>query len=107
ESLKEFLVPKYYPTRHMATDLSLSNSTSVDSRKSFWEVQIENLEDQFRDQILPKLRKSELPHISLFALAPIPLLVKLGVMLNDIQKIDVRQKRRVPDTWNFEEDMDT
>lgn len=107
ESLREYLVPKYYPARHTATDLSLSNSTSVDSRKSFWELQIENLEDQFRDQILPKLRKSELPHVSLFALAPIPLLIKLGIMLNDIQQIDVRQKRRNPDTWNFEADIDT
>lgn len=107
EYLREYLVPKYYPARHTATDLSLSNSTSVDSRKSFWELQIENLEDQFRDQILPKLRKSELPHVSLFALAPIPLLIKLGIMLNDIQQIDVRQKRRNPDTWNFEADIDT
>ncbi|MCG2781007.1 MAG: SAVED domain-containing protein [Weeksellaceae bacterium] len=107
DSLKEYLVPRYYPARHTATDLSLSNSTSVDSRKSFWDLQIENLNDQFRDQILTKLRKSELPHISLFALAPIPLLIKLGVMLNDIQQIDVRQKRRNPDTWNFEEDIDT
>lgn len=107
EYLREYLVPKYYPARHTATDLSLSNSTSVDSRKSFWELQIENLEDQFRDQILPKLRKSELPHVSLFALAPIPLLIKLGIMLNDIQQIDVRQKRRNPDTWKFEDHTDT
>lgn len=107
DSLKEYLVPKYYPSRHTAIDLSLSNSTSVDSRKTFWDLQIENLDDQFKDQILPKLRKSELPHVSMFALAPIPLLIKLGVMLNDIQQIDVRQKRRNPDTWNFEEDIDT
>lgn len=106
-SLKEYLVPKYYPARYLATDLSLSNSTSVDSRRTFWDLQIENLDDQFRDQILPKLRRSELPHVSLFALAPIPLLIKLGIMINDIQQVDVRQKRRNPDTWNFDEDIDT
>lgn len=107
EALRNYLLPKYYPARHLATDLSLSNSTSTDSRKTFWELQIENLDDQFREQILPKLRKSEIPHLSLFALAPMPLLVKLGVMLNDIQHIDVRQKRRNPDTWHFDEDTDT
>lgn len=107
ESLRNYLLPKYYPARHLATDLSLSNSTSTDSRKTFWELQIENLDDQFREQILPKLRKSEIPHLSLFALAPMPLLIKLGVMLNDIQHIDVRQKRRNPDTWHFDEDIDT
>ncbi|WP_144282022.1 SAVED domain-containing protein [Chryseobacterium echinoideorum] len=107
DSLKEFIIPEKYPTRNAATDLSLSNSTSVDSRKTFWELQLENLDDQFRDQILPRLRKSELSHLSLFAMAPIPLLIKLGTYLNDIQQIDVRQKRRNPDTWKFDEDLHT
>lgn len=107
DSLKEFVIPEKYPARNAATDLSLSNSTSVDSRKTFWELQLENLDDQFKDQILPKLRKSELSHISLFAMAPIPLLIKLGTYLNDIQQLDVRQKRRHPDTWKFGDDLHT
>ncbi len=107
DSLKEFVIPEKYPARNAATDLSLSNSTSVDSRKTFWELQLENLDDQFKDQVLPKLRKSELSHLSLFAIAPIPLLIKLGTYLNDIQQLDVRQKRRNPDTWKFDEDLHT
>lgn len=107
DSLKEYLVPEKYPARNTATDLSISNSATVDSRKSFWDLQLENLDDQFKDQILPKLRKSEFNHFTIFALAPIPLLVKLGVYFNDIQNLDVRQKRRNPDTWNFEEDIIT
>lgn len=107
DSLKEFLIPEKYPARNGATDLSISNSTSVDSRKTFWELQLENLDDQFKEQVLPKLRKSELSHISLFAMAPIPLLIKLGTYLNDIQQLDVRQKRRNPDTWKFDDDIDT
>jgi len=107
DSLKEFIIPEKYPARNAATDLSLSNSTSVDSRKTFWELQLENLDDQFKDQILPKLRKSELSHLSLFAMAPIPLLIKLGTYLNDIQQLDVRQKRRNPDTWKFDDDLHT
>ena len=107
DSLKEFVIPEKYPARNAATDLSLSNSTSVDSRKTFWELQLENLDDQFKDQILPKVRKSELSHLSLFAMAPIPLLIKLGTYLNDIQQLDVRQKRRNPDTWKFDDDLHT
>lgn len=107
DSLKEFVIPEKYPARNAVTDLSISNSTFVDSRKTFWELQLENLDDQFKDQILPKLRKSAMPHVSLFAMAPIPLLIKLGVYLNDIQNIDVRQKRRNPDTWKFDDDIDT
>ena len=105
--LKEYLVPEKYPARNTATDLSISNSATVDSRKSFWDLQLENLDDQFKEQILPKLRKSEFNHFTLFALAPIPLLVKVGVYFNDIQNLDVRQKRRNPDTWKFEDDIHT
>lgn len=107
DSLKEFLVPEKYPARNTSIDLSISNSTSVDSRKTFWELQLENLDDQFREQILGRLRKSELPHLTLFAMAPIPLLIRLGVYFNDIHQIDIRQKRRKSDTWKFDDDIET
>lgn len=107
DSLKEYILPNRYPARSTAADLSLSNSTIVDSRKTFWEQQLENLDDQFKEQILPKLRKSEFLHFSLFAMAPIPLLIKLGVYLSDIQSLDVYQKRRDPDTWCFDDDVAT
>lgn len=107
DSLKEYLLPNRYPARNTAIDLSISNSTVLDSRKTFWEQQLENIDDQFKEQILPKLRKSEFLHFSLFAMAPIPLLIKLGVYLSDIQSLDVRQKRRDPDTWFFDDDLET
>lgn len=47
--------------------------------------------------ILKEQRKDE--KILLFALAPIPLLIRLGMLFGDITDVDVFQKHREPNTW--------
>jgi hypothetical protein len=42
-------------------------------------------------------------HISVFSIAPIPLIIKLGALLGDKTNVDIYQKTRVPDTWNWQE----
>jgi hypothetical protein len=41
-------------------------------------------------------------HYSIFALAPQPLLIKFGVLLNDLNNIRVYQKHREPSTWKWQ-----
>ena len=50
--------------------------------------------------------KTKLPemHFSVFALAPIPLIIKLGELFGDKTPCDVYQKRRFPDSWCWEEE---
>ena len=48
-------------------------------------------------------RTSEIQHYSVFALAPQPLLIKLGTLLSDIYPADVYQKHREPDTWRWQQ----
>lgn len=104
ESVREYLWPEYYPAQSSAIDLSLSNSTQKDSDSDFWKNEIKNLEDQFGEQLRPKLRKSEIKHLSLFAIAPMPLLIKLGTMINDIQSMNINQLARSPKTWKLSDD---
>jgi hypothetical protein len=104
ESVREFLLPTHYPAQSSAIDLSLSNSPQRDRNASFWQTEIENLETQYNEQLRPRLRKNEINHLSLFAFAPMPLLMKLGVLLNDIQNIEVHQPVRAPKTWNLSDD---
>lgn len=106
ESVKEYLLPNHYPAQSSAIDLGLSNSPQRDKNAGFWQVELENLEAQFNDQLRAKLRKGEIKHLSLFAFAPMPLLIKLGTLLNDIQAIEVHQPVRAPKTWNLSEDVD-
>lgn len=106
ESVREYLLPIHYPAQSSAIDLGLTNSAGKDVNPTFWSSEIENLETQFNDQLRPKLRTNQINHISLFALAPMPLLVKLGTLLNDIQKIEIHQPTRNPRTWNLLDDQD-
>ena len=104
ESVNEYLLPTHYPAMSSAIDLSLGNSPLRDRNESFWTTELENLETQFNEQLRPKLRKNEITHLSLFAFAPMPLLIKLGTLLNDIQHIEIHQPVRDPRTWNLNDD---
>lgn len=101
ESVREYLLPEFYPAQSHSIDLGLTNSPQRDKDESFWKTELENLETQFNEQLRPKLRKAEITHLSIFALAPIPLLIKLGTLINDIQKADLYQPIREPRTWKL------
>lgn len=103
EVVSEFLLPNHYPATSSAIDLGLNNSPFRDKNATFWAAELENLETQFKEQLTPKLRKGELKHISLFALAPMPLLIKLGTLLNDISNVTVHQPVRNPKTWKLDD----
>jgi len=105
ESVREFLLPTHYPAQSQAIDLSLSNSPQRDKDASFWVTELENLEIQFNEQLRPKFRKGEINHLSVFAFAPMPLLIKLGTLINDIQQAKLHQPVRNPKTWNLNDDV--
>jgi hypothetical protein len=104
ESVREFLLPTYYPALPSAIDLSLGNSPQRDKDDSFWKTELENLETQFNEQLRPKFRKGDVKHLSVFAFAPMPLLIKLGTLINDIQHAEIHQPVRDPKTWNLNDD---
>ena len=83
------------------------NTLNKDSDLNFWNFELGNLQRRFDRLLYPLLNSGDVKHISLFGFAPIPLLIKLGVLLNDITSVDVRQKRRNPDTWKFDDDIET
>lgn len=104
ESVREFLLPSHYPAQSQAIDLSLSNSPQRDKDASFWATEFENIESQFNEQLRPKFRKGEINHLSVFAFAPMPLLIRLGTLINDIQNTEIHQPVRDPKTWNLNDD---
>ena len=105
ESVREFLLPSHYPAQSQTIDLSLSNSPQRDKDVSFWVTELENIESQFNEQLRPKFRKGEINHLSVFGFAPIPLLIKLGTLINDIQHAEIHQPVRDPKTWKLNDDL--
>ncbi|MGN7884921.1 SAVED domain-containing protein [Dyadobacter sp. 22481] len=99
--VSNYLLPSYYPAVSETIDLSTSNSLNRDSDPSYWSEEEANLERQFNRKLLQNFTKGEIKHLSIFAIAPMPLLVKLGTLINNIYPARIHQKIRVPDTWNL------
>lgn len=102
KKLAEAMVPNNYPS---GTPINLEHrdSSIYDSATIYWETEAEQLNQKFLESIRPLVGKEEIDSFSVFALAPQPLLVKLGTMLSDLHKVKVYQKHREPDTWKWQE----
>lgn len=104
QTVSQYLQPEYYPAESETIDLSLSNSIERDKDASFWSSEITNLEKQVERKLHRPFAKGEVKHLSIFAFAPIPLLVKLGTLINDVYVADIYQPVRSPNTWKLNDD---
>lgn len=100
--LAQAMLPDNYPTENVVT-ISCQNSGLHDSQELFWQAEGAQLEQKYNEFLKPLIGKEDIDCVSVFALAPQPLLVKLGTMLSDLHKVKVYQKHREPDTWKWQE----
>lgn len=98
------LSPDYYPASDKAIEIGLGNSLFTDEDAKYWMAEESSLCLHIERQILTSIRNGERKHYSIFALAPQPLLIKLGTLLNDLYSVRVFQKHREPDTWRWQDD---
>jgi hypothetical protein len=98
----EALLNDYYPASDSAIELGLKNSLFRDDIDTYWATEEANLWEQFNLKIKPRLMNGNAEHFSVFALAPQPLLIKFGVLLNDLHSLRVYQKHREPSTWKWQ-----
>lgn len=98
----EAISPDYYPASEKAIELGLKNVAFADDTDNYWITEEANLCEQYNLKIKPKLMHGNTDNYSVFALAPQPLLIKLGVLLNDLNNIKVFQKHREPSTWKWQ-----
>lgn len=93
---KSAIIPERYPARenpfNLSPDLSL-----YDNEDNYWSTMGAHLERQW-GQYEQTIRDK---HISLFAVAPQPLLFKLGTLINRNYNVDVRQSQGSIDNWKW------
>lgn len=104
QSANEALQYNYHPASDHPIELELKNSPFVDGTDDYWTTEEANLSLQFIQKIKPRLMQGNADHYSVFALAPQPLLIKLGTLLNDLNNVKVYQKHREPSTWKWQTD---
>ncbi len=86
----------WFPARAKPIRLGLVNSTMQDHEQEYWLYQVRELERQFARNVQPYIDEGYRNHFSIFALAPIPLLIKLGSLLSDVHPAEVYQLHREP-----------
>lgn len=72
-----------------------------DSDPAYWNAAVLSLERRLRP-LSNHLKTKKVDHISVFALARIPILVQLGVLLDDVTNVTVHNRRRgTGDGWGW------
>lgn len=100
------MVPDRYPADSTPISIGMVNSSFEDSSDQFWQIEGDHLRKMVLQQIRPRIAHGGLEHLSVFALAPQPLLILLGSLLSDLQAIDVYQLHREPRGWRWQDEDD-
>lgn len=93
---KSAIIPEHYPAREVSINFS-PELKLFDSDENYWQVMSQHLERKWGEYESIVRDK----HISLFAIAPQPLLFKLGTLLNRSYNVSVRQSQEDIENWKW------
>ena len=93
------MFPNRYPAEATPISLGTVDSSSHDRNDEYWGHEAAHLRTRFDQRVRERVARGDIDHLSVFALAPQPLLVLLGTLLGDIIPADVYQRHREPPTW--------
>jgi len=96
--------PECHPADGQTRDLEMVGCAFRDDEPAYWTLQRENLRRQFDAKVRGRVERQEIRHLSVFALAPQPLLIELGRLLCDIVPAAVHQRHREPASWRWASD---
>ncbi len=96
--------PDRHPIDGRTIDIELIGCAYKDHQPEYWTIQRDNLRTMFSRRIKERIEQREIRQLSVFALAPQPLLMELGRLLGDIVPVVVHQKHREPPTWRWQAD---
>ncbi len=102
EEARIAMFPNRYPVPDSQISLSMISSLE-DNTMAFWETESEHLQAAFQQKVSSLIERTPDVHFSLFALAPMPLLIQLGTLLTDKINVDVYQLFREPRGWEWQE----
>ena len=96
------MFPHRYPAEAEPIELGLGNSAARDCDAEFWAFEEQQLRRRFAERITARVSGGSVRHLSVFALAPQPLLILLGTLLADIVPTDTYAYHRRPKGWHWQ-----
>lgn len=100
------MLPDWYPAETMPIVLGMQNSSYQDRTPEFWTIESTHLRTMFAQTIRPRLAQGNIQHLSVFAVAPQPLLMLLGFLLSELHTMEVYQLHHEPRDWRWQEEID-
>lgn len=94
------LLPKKKTASTTGITITIQSNHEYNSSEYWLDVE-KQLSRDFDRKIKNQLDYNPNTHFSVFPLAPIPLIIKLGFLFMDKAGVDVYQKKREPDTWSW------
>lgn len=103
EHVRTAVLPDWYPAEATSIAIEMRGSAAHDRDDEYWPMELDNLRRQFARRVRERIDDGQVRHLSVFALAPIPLLIELGRLLGDISFASVYQLHREPKGWRWAE----
>ena len=97
------ILPRY-PAAEGAIIIDLSGVTLPTDRQGFFPTMAECISARVQEELSRRTGSRKIKRLSVFALAPIPLLVHFGHLLGDVEYIDLYQRHRDRQDWTWKED---
>jgi hypothetical protein len=89
-----------YPATVASIDLDMTQNATTDDGAAFWETECRNIDGFIATRVSGRGPDgNEMKHLSIFALAPIPLLMYFGKKLGDILPMEIYQRHRDIEEW--------
>lgn len=86
-------------------EIKLRGMRHKDSDPNYYDIEISKLRQRFDSDIRWRFEDGTLEHLSIFALAPIPILMELGRLISDISDATVFMRHREPEpSWAWPND---
>ncbi len=103
EAVSLAMLPERYPVDGGWIDLDLATLDLNDDEPEFWATHVKNLRRGFEEKVRGRMERQDIKRLSVFALAPMPLLIELGRQISDIATAEVRQLLRDPKGWKWDQ----
>jgi len=104
EANETLLTDGWYPSDLRPIELGLVNSSAKDKSPEYWATERQNLEQQFQLKVEQYIQANRMSRFSVFAIAPMPLLVLLGALMSDKFDVQVYQLHKEPRSWMWQKD---
>lgn len=105
-NIYQALQPERYPTTKDGAIISLRDQTARSYSEAFWSSEEDHLRTYLNTTIIPHLRSASINHLSVFAIAPQPLLILLGHLISDMVPTETYPLIKETGKWGWKKGED-